>query len=495
MIEEPKVTITLTTVPDRLECDNIKGLPTVIRALCTQDYSNYEVHFNIPHIHKVKNKKYNIPEWLNNLQDRYKHLKVFRTEDFGPPTKIIPTIQRVDNPDEILIVVDDDFVYNNKTVKEHVENQKKFNRSAIGYDGLGAVVPIYNDGRDHFVCLVNEPIEVNTLQHYRTVSYKRDFFDQDFFELFVGKTLSDDILVSLYMRYKDIPLIVVPVPGHEPIYDKDEYDNKLASLQFPLDNRGYAPIDTGAQDPEILKLQPRFYIPKELEDLVKLKGSKLRTDIMKGRLLCKLGNLHETDKTSYHNYTLYYDNYFRDIKDTIKSVCEIGIYNGGSLKMWRDYFINATIYGLDINPSPFNKKEERIVTTVVDQSDRIDLEVFTDMHNLYDLDVIIDDGSHIMKDQQLSLGVLFRYLKSGGVYIIEDLHTSMNIHGDRFGYESSLISTYEMLNKFNETNTIESNWITDNEKEYLNNNIKSVEVIVPAGRTIEDSCTCFIVKK
>jgi hypothetical protein len=490
-----KVVITLTTVPDRLECENIRGIPSVIHALCKQDYDNYEIHFNIPHIHKVKNKEYIIPEWLDTLQQKYKHLKVFRTEDYGPPTKIVPTILRLNEPETIIIVVDDDFVYNKQLINEHVNYQKNFTKTAIGYDGLGSIIPEYGDGRDHFVCLVDKPTEVSTLQHYRSVSYKREFFEQDFFDVFVGKTLSDDILVSLYMRYKDIPLIVVPIPNHIPCINKEEYQNRIAVLQFPLDDRGYAPLDTGACDPEILKIQPRFFIPPELEDLIRYKNSKIDAKIMEDMVLFKLGNLYETDKSSPHNYTNYYDNYFKKIKDDIKNVCEIGIYNGGSLKMWRDYFINAKIYGIDIVPSPLDKTEERIITAVVDQSKRQELELFVDMHGLDNLDVIIDDGSHIMKDQQISFGVLFNSLKSGGVYILEDLHTSMNIHEDRYGYQSSLISTYDMLNKFKETGLIESEWMTDSEKEYLNNNIESIEIIVPVGTTVNDSCTSLIIKK
>jgi hypothetical protein len=493
VIEEPKVVISLTTVPERLECDKLNGVASVIHALCKLDYNNYEIHFNVPHVYKVKNKEYVIPDWLTNLQNKFEKLKVFRTEDYGPPTKIIPTIQRIDDPNTIIVVLDDDFVYNKQTILEHVKYQSKYERAAIGYDGLGSFMPKFNDGRDHFVCLVDEPTEVGTLQHYRSVSYKRGYFDQDFFDLFVGKTLSDDVLVSLYMRYKEIPLIVVPIPNHIPASSKEEYEDRIAKLQFPLDNRGYAPSDTGACDPEILKIQPRFFIPKELEDLVKYKKSNFMQNETTNELH-KLGVKYETDKATSHFYTFVYDNYFNSIKENITKVCEIGIYNGGSLKMWRDYFKNATIYGLDIVPCSF-EGEERIRTAVVDQSNKTELELYVDIYSTNDFNVIIDDGSHIMKDQQLSLGVLFKSLKSGGVYIIEDLHTSMDEHGDRFGYHSSTISTYNMLKNFIETGKIESDFITDEDKEYLNNNISKVEIIIPEGRTVYDSCTSLIIKK
>jgi hypothetical protein len=489
MSDEPKVVISLTTVPERLECDNIKGVPSVIHALCKLEYSNYEIHFNIPHIHKVKNKEYKIPYWLDNLQKKFEHLKVFRTEDFGPPTKIIPTLQRVEDPDTIIIVLDDDFVYDRKTIQEHVRYQSLYKKAVIGYDGLGSVIPKFYNGRDHFVVLVDEVTEVDIIQHYRTVSYKRSYFEQDFFDIFVGKTLSDDVLTSFYIRYKEIPLLVVPTPDNIPAKTEEEFQEKSAVLHFPCVTRSYAPDRTGTQDPEALKVQPRFFIPKELEDLVINKSSGF-CDIE----LHELGIKNDADKALTRLYTLSYGKYFRNNKNHIERVCEIGIHNGGSLKMWRDFFKNAKIYGFDINPSPL-VDEDRIFTSTIDPVNRNDIELFLDLNNICDFDLVVDNGSHTMKDQQSTLGSLFKFLKPGGIFIIEDLHTSMDIHGDRFGYQSSSISTHDMLKKFIEEGKIESEYITSEEKEFLSSNISSIDIIVPEGRNIYESCTSVIVKK
>ena len=55
-----------------------------------------------------------------------------------------------------------------------------------------------------------------------------------------------------------------------------------------------------------------------------------------------------TDKNTTHSHLPLYESLFKNKKETAQNILEIGIQNGGSIKLWRDYFINATIYGLDI---------------------------------------------------------------------------------------------------------------------------------------------------
>jgi len=67
-----------------------------------------------------------------------------------------------------------------------------------------------------------------------------------------------------------------------------------------------------------------------------------------------------TDKASdFHNYTEFYDKYFNLDRGNIKNVLEIGVFRGNSLRMWKDYFFNAIIYGIDIDKN-CNFTEERI---------------------------------------------------------------------------------------------------------------------------------------
>jgi len=122
-----------------------------------------------------------------------------------------------------------------------------------------------------------------------------------------------------------------------------------------------------------------------------------------------------TDKSSpHHNYTDIYYRLLNTNKSEIKNVLEIGIFQGNSLKMWRDFFQNATIYGVDINPQ-CKFEEERIITIIGNQTDVNFIKTLPD-----DFDLIIDDGGHQSTQQIGSFVLLFPKLKSGGMYIVED---------------------------------------------------------------------------
>jgi hypothetical protein len=127
-----------------------------------------------------------------------------------------------------------------------------------------------------------------------------------------------------------------------------------------------------------------------------------------------------TDKYS-HGYMEIYDPLFRELK-TSKKVLEIGIYYGDSLKLLEYYFSDAKIFAIDINNYEY-LNNDKIKTFICNQEIRTELKLVIDSIG-DELDLIIDDGGHSMKQQQVSFGFLFSKLKSGGVYILEDLHTS-----------------------------------------------------------------------
>ncbi len=86
--------------------------------------------------------------------------------------------------------------------------------------------------------------------------------------------------------------------------------------------------------------------------------------------------------------------------------------------MWADYFPHARITGVDIDPMCKMYSGGRIDVKIGSQTDPAFLSQFTDY------DIIIDDGGHTMTQQKVSFDVLFPLLKPGGIYVIEDLHTS-----------------------------------------------------------------------
>lgn len=131
------------------------------------------------------------------------------------------------------------------------------------------------------------------------------------------------------------------------------------------------------------------------------------------KTLYELGLDYNTDKSTYHLFTIIYDYVFSKIRNNNMEILEIGIHNGSSIKMWEQYFTNSKIYGADIlDRSQFDGG--RIKTFMVDQELESDLEKLPK-----NLDIIIDDGGHTMLHQQLTLKKLFtNNLKSGGIYIL-----------------------------------------------------------------------------
>jgi hypothetical protein len=105
-------------------------------------------------------------------------------------------------------------------------------------------------------------------------------------------------------------------------------------------------------------------------------------------------------------------------------VVEIGVLEGGSLLMWKDYFGGkAKIYGIDWNPDCTNKvKADGVEVVIGSQSDREFLRRLK--VKIPKMDILIDDGGHMMEQQIVTFEELFSHVSDDGVYLCEDLHTS-----------------------------------------------------------------------
>lgn len=120
-----------------------------------------------------------------------------------------------------------------------------------------------------------------------------------------------------------------------------------------------------------------------------------------------------------HGYTPFYYDLLKERRLTIKKVLEIGAGEGASLRMWRDFFPNALIYAAD-NQDNRIFKEGRIEVIKCDQSSGQDL-VNLIAKTGSDIDLVVDDGSHIPQHQVFSCLNLLPLLKKDVVYIIEDV--------------------------------------------------------------------------
>lgn len=139
--------------------------------------------------------------------------------------------------------------------------------------------------------------------------------------------------------------------------------------------------------------------------------------------LDQLAIKYGTDKgTTDHSYTSRYEIYLEQYRDVEFNLLEIGVYNGSSIKMWKEYFPKANIVALDIDPKCKQYEEDRITIHIGDQTD---VNFLNDVFNQYGhFEIILDDGGHSWKQQIISFETLFPLLTPGGMYLVEDLHTS-----------------------------------------------------------------------
>jgi hypothetical protein len=148
--------------------------------------------------------------------------------------------------------------------------------------------------------------------------------------------------------------------------------------------------------------------------------------------LCELADKYQTDKggrsTMYggvhgdtcHNYTPAYTELFGTRREWVRSVLEVGINAGSSLRMWEEYFPNADIYGVDINRSLLFDAG-RIRCAYADASSSESLLQAVRAFGGGPFDLIVDDGSHIDSHQITTANTLLQFVSAAGRLVIEDI--------------------------------------------------------------------------
>jgi hypothetical protein len=226
------------------------------------------------------------------------------------------------------------------------------------------------------------------------------------------------------------------------------------------------------------------------------------------KTLSEIAISYNTDKgPSYHNFVEFYERYFEPVKFDVKKILEIGIgpEEGSSLLMWRDYFENAMVYGVDIN----NFKEQydgrgNIKTFQIDQGNKEELINFVTEHGPFD--IIIEDGSHMQHHQQLNLAWLYPYVKKGGFFVIEDLYFSYDCESELKRLNDTDTKALPMIENFISTGKIESDFITESESEYIQNETEYCNIengiyfdwsscFGKVGQVLDKNCECAVFKK
>jgi cephalosporin hydroxylase len=132
------------------------------------------------------------------------------------------------------------------------------------------------------------------------------------------------------------------------------------------------------------------------------------------------------DKRLIHKWRHYFDIYdahFSRFRNTSPTVLEFGVSHGGSLQMWKDYFgPGARITGVDIDERCAAFTEDGIDVMIGDQEDSSFLRKVGEQVGT--VDVLIEDGGHTMSQQINTFEELWPKIRNGGVFLMEDLHTS-----------------------------------------------------------------------
>ena len=123
------------------------------------------------------------------------------------------------------------------------------------------------------------------------------------------------------------------------------------------------------------------------------------------------------------HYFAVYEKWFSPYRGKDIVFVEIGVQNGGSAQMWKNYFgKDAKIIGIDINPKCKELEEEQISIEIDSQEDPNFWAAFKDKYPR--VDILLDDGGHTMNQQIVTFREMFPHIKDGGLYMCEDCHTS-----------------------------------------------------------------------
>lgn len=142
------------------------------------------------------------------------------------------------------------------------------------------------------------------------------------------------------------------------------------------------------------------------------------------------------------HYFDIYERHFSRFRGKEVNVLEIGVFSGGSLEMWKEYFgPRCTIYGVDIEPSCKTYENESVRVFIGDQADR------TFWHRMKKevpkIDIVIDDGGHAPNQQIVTLEELLPHVRPAGVYLCEDVTGVFN------NYSSYIHGLAQQLNALN----------------------------------------------
>ena len=182
---------------------------------------------------------------------------------------------------------------------------------------------------------------------------------------------------------------------------------------------------------------------------------------------------NEYKRIEAHGYSHTYEKYFLPLKNSKLNILEIGSFYGNAAAALYFYFKNSDIYSADVYPDLFRYTSKRTKNFYIDSSSEESItNVLLKKEDMFD--IIIEDASHVLKDQIISLFMLFKKLKPGGLFICEELdfpekRQDMNLNNEYPSLKEILIN--KMENK-----DFVSKYISEEDKKYFLDNVKSIKI-------------------
>ena len=199
------------------------------------------------------------------------------------------------------------------------------------------------------------------------------------------------------------------------------------------------------------------------------------------------------NKKKGHGYSKFYLKHLQKLKKNQLNILEIGSYSGASAAAFSKYLPNSQIFCLDINVSKFRYSSEKIKVYGVDINNKSKvikiLEIIFLDKKFKNFDIIIDDGSHKLSEILNCINFFFKYLKSGGIFVIEDYMLPNYFKNNK---DVDDIFVDHLLKKLRNNEFFKSNFFNKEDQKYL---ISSINKIDNYKGNLDISDICFIEKK
>ena len=174
-----------------------------------------------------------------------------------------------------------------------------------------------------------------------------------------------------------------------------------------------------------------------------------------------------------HGYSKIYEKYFEKIRGDNLNVLELGSFYGNAAGAFYYYFKNSKIFSGDICPDLFRYKSSRLKNFYINTSSMSSIDEIL-IKNKDNFNIIIEDASHTLKDQIISLFLLFRKVLPNGIFVCEELDFPETRKDMNLGNEYPDLKQILLAIKSNQD--FDSKYIKDEDKKYFLENFKSFEI-------------------